>query len=89
MSVAAFKNLSRLKAIELFPGAAEALKLKGSHNRAEALLICEWGRRNVLRKYIHGYQPVTEAAEVFDFRPIEYECENRSFDSRVEHVRST
>lgn len=39
------KDAARLKAIQLFPQAAEELKLKKHHNRAEALLLAEWGRR--------------------------------------------
>lgn len=39
------KDAARLKAIQLFPAAAEELKLKKHHNRAEALLLAEWGRR--------------------------------------------
>lgn len=39
------KDAARLKAIQLFPAAAEELKLKKHHNRAEALLLAEYGRR--------------------------------------------
>lgn len=39
------KDAARLKAIQLFPSVAEQLKLKKHHNRAEALLLAEWGRR--------------------------------------------
>lgn len=40
------KEIGRLKAIELFPAAAEQLKLKKHHNRADALLIAAWGREH-------------------------------------------
>lgn len=39
------KELSRQRAIELFPGLSGELKLKKHHGRAEALLLCEYGRR--------------------------------------------
>ena len=39
------KDAARQKAIQLFPSVAEQLKLKKHHNRAEALLLAEWGRR--------------------------------------------
>ena len=39
------KDASRLRALELFPHLADELKLKKHHNRADALLIAEWGRR--------------------------------------------
>ncbi len=39
------KNASRLRAIELFPGAANQLARKKDHGRAEALLIAECVRR--------------------------------------------
>lgn len=39
------KDAARQKAIQLFPSVAEELKLKKHHNRAEALLLAEWGRR--------------------------------------------
>lgn len=39
------KEAARQKAIQLFPSMAEHLKLKKHHNRAEALLLAEWGRR--------------------------------------------
>lgn len=39
------KDASRLRALELFPHLQEELKLKKHHNRADALLIAEWGRR--------------------------------------------
>jgi hypothetical protein len=39
------KNAARLKAIQLFPSVADDLKLVKHHNRAEALLLAEWGRR--------------------------------------------
>jgi crossover junction endodeoxyribonuclease RuvC len=40
------KNASREKARELWPAASEKLKRVKDHNRAEALLIAEWLRRN-------------------------------------------
>jgi len=39
------KDDGRLRAIELFPAAAEDLKLKKHIGRADALLIAEYGRR--------------------------------------------
>lgn len=39
------KDAARQKAIQLFPSVAEDLKRKKDHNRAEALLLAEWGRR--------------------------------------------
>lgn len=39
------KEQARSKAIELFPGMASRLQRKADHNRAEALLLAEWGRR--------------------------------------------
>jgi hypothetical protein len=39
------KDLSRARAIELFPAAASKLALKKQHDRAEALLLAEYGRR--------------------------------------------
>lgn len=39
------KDASRQMALQLFPGAMDLLKLKKHHNRAEALLLAEWGRR--------------------------------------------
>lgn len=41
------KEASRRRALELFPGQAQALRRKKDHNRAEALLIAEWGRRSL------------------------------------------
>lgn len=39
------KDLSRARALELFPGVADRLVRKKDHDRAEALLLAEWGRR--------------------------------------------
>jgi len=39
------KEASRLRAIQLFPALAEALKLKKDHGKAEALLLAEFYRR--------------------------------------------
>lgn len=41
------KDASRQRAIQLFPQCSENLKLKKHHGRADALLIAEWGRRNL------------------------------------------
>lgn len=41
------KEAARLRAIQLFPSVAEDLKRKKDHNRAEALLLAEWGRRRM------------------------------------------
>ena len=42
------KDDSRIKAIELFPRLHKNLKLKKHHNRAEALLLAEYARRENL-----------------------------------------
>lgn len=42
----ASKDNGRLKAIELFPQAAEDLKFKYHHNRADSLLLADFGLRN-------------------------------------------
>lgn len=39
------KELSRARALELFPGQSDKLKRKMDHNRAEALLLAVWGSR--------------------------------------------
>lgn len=39
---AAWKNRSRIKALELFPALSDRLKLKKHADRAEALLIARW-----------------------------------------------
>lgn len=39
------KSASILRATQLFPGAANDLRLVKHHGRADALLICEYGRR--------------------------------------------
>jgi len=39
------KDSSTIKAKQLFPQAAESLKRKKDHNRSEALLLAEYGRR--------------------------------------------
>ncbi len=51
-----FKERSRQLALSLFPSASEFLKRKGDHNRAEAALIAEYGRKYILPKYIPGYK---------------------------------
>ena len=38
------KDASRSRAIQLFPGASDHLNLKKHHDRAEALLLAEYGR---------------------------------------------
>ena len=43
--VGADKDAARLLAIDLFAGSAHHLKLKKHHNRADALLLAEYGRR--------------------------------------------
>ena len=43
--VGAAKDAGRLLAIDLFAGSAHHLKLKKHHNRADALLLAEYGRR--------------------------------------------
>lgn len=40
------KDLSRSRALELFPSQAGKLARKKDHDRAEALLLAEWGRRH-------------------------------------------
>lgn len=66
MPASAFKELSRQKALKLFPNAYESLKLRLHHNRAESALIAEWGRRYHAQRFIHGYKytpfrPMTES----------------------------
>lgn len=39
------KDASRMVATRMFPDAAGQLKRKKDHNRADAMLICEYGRR--------------------------------------------
>lgn len=39
------KDLSRARAIELFPAVAGMLAMKKSHDRAEALLLAAWGQK--------------------------------------------
>lgn len=39
------KDASRINAKTLFPEIAERFNRKRDHGRAEALLLCEWGRR--------------------------------------------
>ena len=39
-------EVSRARAIELWPDSSHLFKRKMDHNRAEAALIAEWGRRN-------------------------------------------
>ena len=39
------KDASRMRAMALFPGLAEQLKLKSHDGRADALLIAEWRKR--------------------------------------------
>lgn len=41
------KELSRRKAISLWPKQAKWFNFKKHHNRAEALLLAEWGRRTL------------------------------------------
>lgn len=45
MGLGASKDLSRSRALELFPQAAGKLARKKDHDRAEALLLAEWCRR--------------------------------------------
>ncbi len=47
MGLGADKDLSRSRALELFPSVANRLSRKLDHDRAEALLMAEWGRRQV------------------------------------------
>jgi len=46
------KEGSRRKALELFPDAASFLKHKKHHNRAEALLMCEYAKRFLKEEYL-------------------------------------
>ena len=46
------KNRSRWRAIELFPTLADQLGRMKDHNRAEALLIAEYGRRTSITKAV-------------------------------------
>ena len=50
VGVHAEKEGSRHRALQLFPACADRLQLKNTHNRAEALLIGEWLRRQVIAK---------------------------------------
>ena len=43
------KDASRSRAIEMFPACTEHLARKKDHNRAEAILLAEYGRRMVLK----------------------------------------
>jgi crossover junction endodeoxyribonuclease RuvC len=43
------KDDARIRAIELFPRSADSLGLKKHIGRADALLIAEWGRRELRR----------------------------------------
>lgn len=45
MGLGSSKDLSRSRALELFPTMADKLARKKDHDRAEALLLAEWGRR--------------------------------------------
>lgn len=45
MKLGTDKDLSRARAIELFPAVADLLKLKKHHDRAEALLMAAWGQQ--------------------------------------------
>jgi hypothetical protein len=45
-TISAVKEMSRHKAINLFPAAHYLMPNKGHHNRAEALLIAGWGYLN-------------------------------------------
>jgi hypothetical protein len=51
MGMSANKDLSRQKAMELFPELADQLKLKKHHGRAEALLLADYGRRLYGKQY--------------------------------------
>lgn len=44
------KEASRAKALRLFPSLADSLKRKKDHNRAEALLIAEYGRQTKAKR---------------------------------------
>jgi hypothetical protein len=46
------KNRSRWRAQELFPTVADQLNRVKDHNRAEALLICEYGRHTSITKAV-------------------------------------
>jgi hypothetical protein len=48
-TIAMVKEMSRQRAINSFPEAHELLRNKGHHNRAEAVLIGNWG-------YLNGHQ---------------------------------
>ncbi len=45
LGLSADKDLSRARALELFPAVAAKLTRQRDHDRAEALLLAEWGRR--------------------------------------------
>lgn len=44
------KDASRLVAVRLFPSAAEQMKLKKHHGRADALLLAEFARRKRIKE---------------------------------------
>jgi len=46
MRLGADKDLSRARALELFPAVADRLARKKDHDRAEALLLAAWGGRD-------------------------------------------
>jgi crossover junction endodeoxyribonuclease RuvC len=52
------KDASRIKALQLFPQCAEDLKRKKDHNRADALLLAEYGLRYLNLGISH--QPVQQ-----------------------------
>jgi hypothetical protein len=78
MTQADIKEASRQHALRLFPGAADVLRRKMDHNRAESLLIAEWGRRHVLQKYVHRYQAFMprDTVLISDPFPITSECKD-------------
>lgn len=45
MNLGADKDLSRSRAIDMFPSMAGKLKRKSDHDRAEALLLAAWGKK--------------------------------------------
>ena len=44
MKLGSSKDLSRARAIELYPSVSDKLKFKKNHDRAEALLMATWGQ---------------------------------------------
>lgn len=64
------KERSRQLALKLFPDIAPQLRRKMDHDKAESLLIAEYARRHVLRKYFPAYGSCVseEPLKLFKFK---------------------